>query len=163
MRDRIPKQRRKKSGVRKRTIAVKSLTKNKIEAGWAELGGRPTVQIRRADRPETVGDCFGGSQVNSTRPCPWVSCKYHLYLDVDPETGSMILNFPDLEPWELSHTCALDVAQHGGVTLDEVGELMNLTRERIRQIEIRALTRKVYPALKALGIGSDSDPPTDDE
>lgn len=158
MRDRIPEQRRKKNGVRKRTIAIKSLTKTKLETGWVEIGGRIGSQDTDPDpeRPKTVGDCFGYGAINQKRPCPWVSCKFHLYLDVDPETGSIILNFPDLEPWELTHSCALDVASHGGVTLDEVGSIMNLTRERIRQIEIRALTRKVYPALKAQGIGSES-------
>lgn len=154
VRNRMPAQRRKKTGVRKRTIAIKSLTKNKIEAGWIAIGGRPKNQTLGVLRPQTVGDCFGDGH-NRVRPCPWVSCKHHNYLDVDPDTGSIILNFPDLEPWEISHTCSLDVAALGGVTLDEVGLIMNLTRERIRQIEIRALTRKVYPALKALGLGTE--------
>ena len=75
------------------------------------------------------------------RPCPWVSCKHHLYLDVNPETGSIKINFPDLESWELAETCALDVAERGGITLEEVGEIMNLTRERIRQVEVRGLLK----------------------
>ena len=75
------------------------------------------------------------------RPCPWVACKHHLYLDINPETGSIKINFPDLEPWELKHTCALDVAERGGITLEEVGEIMNLTRERIRQVEVRGLLK----------------------
>jgi len=90
-----------------------------------------------ADRPQTWGDCKSGS--NSVRPCPWVSCKHHLYLDVNPETGSIKINFPDLDPWELKDTCALDVAERGGITLEEVGEIANLTRERVRQIEVRGL------------------------
>jgi DNA-directed RNA polymerase sigma subunit (sigma70/sigma32) len=48
---------------------------------------------------------------------------------------------PDLEPWELKHTCALDVADRGGITLEEIGEVMNLTRERIRQVEVRGLLK----------------------
>jgi hypothetical protein len=75
------------------------------------------------------------------RPCPWVACKHHLYLDINPETGSIKINFPDLEPWELKNTCALDVAERGGITLEEVGEIMNLTRERIRQVEVRGLLK----------------------
>ena len=39
------------------------------------------------------------------------------------------------------HTCALDVAERGGITLEEVGEIMNLTRERIRQVEVRGLLK----------------------
>lgn len=87
-------------------------------------------------RPKTRADC-----VNSARPCVFVSCKYNLYLDVNPETGSIKLNFPDKEIWELPYTCALDVAEKGGITLEEVGDIMNLTRERIRQVETRGLTK----------------------
>lgn len=87
-------------------------------------------------RPRNRADC-----VNSARPCVYVSCKYNLYLDVNPETGSIKLNFPDKEIWELEYTCALDVAEKGGITLEEVGEIMNLTRERIRQLETRGLAK----------------------
>lgn len=87
-------------------------------------------------RPRTRADC-----INGPRPCMFVSCKHNLYLDVNPETGSIKLNFPDKEIWELEHTCALDVAEKGGITLEEVGEIMNLTRERIRQVETRGLMK----------------------
>jgi hypothetical protein len=89
-----------------------------------------------ASRPRTRADC-----INGPRPCLFVSCKHNLYLDVNPETGSIKLNFPDKEIWELEHTCALDVAEKGGITLEEVGEIMNLTRERIRQVETRGLAK----------------------
>ena len=87
-------------------------------------------------KPKTRAECVSGP-----RPCLFVSCKYNLYLDVNPETGSIKLNFPDKEIWELEHTCALDVAEKGGITLEEVGAIMNLTRERIRQVETRGLTK----------------------
>jgi hypothetical protein len=87
-------------------------------------------------RPRSRADC-----VNTPRPCLFVSCKHHLYLDVNPETGSIKLNFPDKEIWELEETCALDVADKGGITLEEVGAIMNLTRERIRQVETRGLLK----------------------
>ena len=73
------------------------------------------------------------------RPCPFVSCSHHLYLDVNPASGAIKLNFPHLEVWEMKETCALDVADRGGITLEEVGEILNLTRERIRQVEVRGL------------------------
>ena len=38
-------------------------------------------------------------------------------------------------------SCALDVAEKGGITLEEVGAIMNLTRERIRQVETRGLLK----------------------
>lgn len=87
-------------------------------------------------RPATRADCVGG-----LRPCPFLGCRYHLYLDVNPETGSVKLNFPDTELHEMAETCTLDVADRQGMTLARVGSLMNLTRERIRQLESQALAR----------------------
>ncbi len=89
-----------------------------------------------ARRPRSRADCAAGQ-----RPCMFISCKHHLYLDVNPSTGSIKLNFPDREVWELDETCALDVADRGGITLEEVGTIMNLTRERIRQVETRGLLK----------------------
>ena len=85
----------------------------------------------RERRPRVWGDCggYGGGA------CPWVGCRYHLYLDVREGTGTIQYNFPGVEPEELEATCALWVAEGGGVTLERVGELLNLTRERARQIE----------------------------
>ncbi len=96
-------------------------------------------QTRReidAARPRSRADC-----ANGPRPCMFITCKHHLYLDVNPSTGSIKLNFPDKEVWELAETCALDVADRGGITLEEVGSIMNLTRERIRQVETRGLLK----------------------
>lgn len=115
---------------RSRTIAMKRLTREELRLG-ALLN--PPVDI---PRPNTRMECE-----NEIRPCPWVACKHHLYLDVNPETGSIKINFPDLEPWEMNETCALDVADRSGITLEEVGEIMNLTRERIRQVEVRGLLK----------------------
>lgn len=87
-------------------------------------------------RPRTRGECVGGE-----RPCPWMSCRYHLALDVDQVRGSIKENFPDRELEELPDTCALDVADRGGLILEDVAERMNLTRERARQLEDQALSR----------------------
>ena len=87
-------------------------------------------------RPSNRSECL-----NMPRPCLYVSCRHHLYLDVNPKTGSIKLNFPDKEVWELGESCALDVAERGGITLEEVGQIMNLTRERIRQVEVRGLEK----------------------
>ena len=51
------------------------------------------------------------------------------------------MNFTDIEVWEMTETCALDVADRGGITLEEVGEIMNLTRERVRQVETAGLAK----------------------
>lgn len=91
---------------------------------------------RDLPRPRTRGGCADGP-----RPCPFVACRYHLYLDVSPSTGTIKLNFPELEVWELAETCALDVADSGAQPLERVSTVMNLTRERIRQIEAVALVK----------------------
>ena len=89
------------------------------------------------ERPRTRGECEGGE-----RPCPFVSCRYHLYLDPSTEKDDSIkLNFPDLEVEQLEHSCALDVADRDGSTLEYVADLLNVTRERIRQIELHALEK----------------------
>jgi hypothetical protein len=87
-------------------------------------------------RPRSRGEC-----AEMERPCPFVSCKYHLYIDVHPVRGSIKVNFPDVEVWDMTDSCALDIADRGGITLEEVGEIMNLTRERVRQLETQGLAR----------------------
>ncbi len=123
---------------RSRTMSRKEMARDLrrrqlVEPDPEEL--RIMEQIERL-RPRTRADC-----VNGPRPCLFVSCKHHLYLDVNPRSGSVKLNFPDKEIWELAHTCALDVADQGGITLEEVGEIMNLTRERVRQVEALGLSK----------------------
>jgi hypothetical protein len=93
-------------------------------------------------RPMTRGDCLSGG-CNGERPCPFVSCKYHLYVDVNPDNGTIKLNFPGLELDQIPETCALDVADRGGITLQEIGRLMLLTRACIQIIEIRARDKLV--------------------
>ncbi|MEY3012792.1 MAG: hypothetical protein RIT45_1527 [Pseudomonadota bacterium] len=117
-------------GARPRTIPARRLTRKEIDEG---ISLADDMDYRR---PRTRSECAEG-----VRPCPFVSCRYHLYLDVNPATGSIKINFPDLEVWEMPHTCALDIAERGGITLEEVGTIMNLTRERIRQVEVAGLDK----------------------
>lgn len=74
--------------------------------------------------PQTRGDCLPGGS-NAARPCRWITCKWYL---------------PRMSP-SPKFTCALDVADLGGMTLEDVGELMGVTRERVRQIEEKASRR----------------------
>jgi hypothetical protein len=121
---------RRKREVRARTISVKRMTKRELEIG------RLLYPENDYEKPRTREECLDGP-----RPCPYVSCKHHLYLDVSARTGAIKLNFPDLEVWDLGESCALDVADRGGTTLEDVGAIMNLTRERIRQVEVKALAK----------------------
>lgn len=121
---------RRKRAVRARTISVKRMTKRELEVG------RLLYPETDYWKPRSRNECAEGP-----RPCPFVSCQRHLFIDVSPRTGAIKLNFPDLEVWEMGESCALDVADRGGTTLEDVGAIMNLTRERIRQVEVKALAK----------------------
>jgi hypothetical protein len=93
------------------------------------------LELFASGRPRTRADCQGG-----LRPCPWASCKYHLMLE-------LLRKDPEAEVTQMTETCALDVADRGGATLEEVGALFRVTDERIRQIQRSAL-RKVRAAME---------------
>ena len=86
-------------------------------------------------RPTSRAQCRTG-----VRPCPWVSCRYNLYLDVRRD-GIVKLNFPDRDPDGMTTSCALDLAEDGPRTLDQVAALMGMSRERARQIEEYAMSQ----------------------
>ena len=125
------------SASKRATIRPKTLSRREMqrEKRRREKAGE-RLEIIPYQRPSTRSECVDGP-----RPCLYVACKYHLYLDVNPETGSVKINFPGIEPWEMAETCALDVAEKGGITLEDVGEILNLTRERVRQVEMDGLTK----------------------
>jgi hypothetical protein len=102
-------------------------------AGGAELRG--ALAEAALARPKVRTHCE-----KSERPCPFVACRFHLFCDVTP-AGGLRFNFPGREVDEIPETCALDVADRGPVTLEEVGRVLNLTRERVRQLETMALER----------------------
>lgn len=104
----------------------------------------PVAYPEGVTRPRTRRDCEGGP-----RPCPWVSCRHHLYVEVR-RAGSLKLYHPDLEVEDLAETCSLDVAERGGMRLQEIGELFGYSRERVRQIEAKAFERLSLPHVRAL-------------
>ena len=125
-----PGRRKRRTRARARTISIRRLSKAELNRG--------REQYPESDywRPASRGDC-----AEMERPCPFVGCKFHLYIDVHPVRGSIKVNFPDVEVWEMTETCALDIADRGGITLEDVGQIMNLTRERVRQLETAGLAR----------------------
>lgn len=86
----------------------------------------PVVQ-----RPRTRGECVDGP-----RPCPWVGCRHHTYLEVNGY-GTITIREGNREPWEVdpATSCSLDVADRGPLTLEQIGEVLHVTRERVRQLE----------------------------
>ena len=129
-----PHARRRRPAVRATTIAVRR----------PHHSDRERVSLAILDevsRPAHRSDCQDGP-----RPCPWVSCRHHLYLDVK-DNGSIKMNFPGSDLDDLVETCSLDVAERDGCRLQEVAEVLNLSKERVRQVEFAALVQ----ASKVLG------------
>jgi len=118
------------------THTIKDMKRQQAAGGVSEEPEDAYTREMRSKRPKTRGDCKDG-----VRPCPWVSCRFHLYLEVNNNTGSMFTPFAEKEPWELAETCSLDVGDQDEHTLEQVAELIGVTRERIRQIQDRALVK----------------------
>lgn len=102
-------------------------------------------------RPRTRAECEGGP-----RPCPFVSCKYNLFLETARRTGTLRINRPGTDPLEMpaEESCALDVADGGAQSQAEVARLLGgVSIEWVRQTEVagRAEMRvRGGPALRAL-------------
>lgn len=103
--------------------------------------GPRSLPVLSERRPRTRGECVDGP-----RPCPWVSCRHHLYLEVtEPQSvpggrwvpSVITSHLGELE--DLPETCSLDVADRGVNTLEQISQLFGVVRERVRQIEAKAL------------------------
>lgn len=93
--------------------------------------------------PRRRGECADGC-----RPCPFVSCAYHLALDVTPEGALRFAHGHEPEDLEaMTQTCALDVADDGCRSVVEVAEMMGISRQQTAQLEATAL-RKLAAAMK---------------
>lgn len=105
---------------------------------WADKDSPLAAEMRR-QRPTRRSECRGGQ-----RPCPWVSCRYHLYLDVDQDNGAIKFNHPDKEPWELEHSCAMDIIEEldeeRHLKLGEIGKLFGVCDQRINELIDASLT-----------------------
>ena len=130
--------------------------------------------------PRTWGECAAVGRGTRENPCAFLTCRWHACVEVDEDTGAYQLHpstagttdgLPDLEA--LPFTCVLAAADAGGIGLEEVGQCFGVTRERIRQIEFKAITgkwpsgtgnpanaiRKRFPRLAELLDESDSNVP----
>ena len=136
--------RRQINGSGERTLRLNRMSKRTLEQLRQEHDGHEDIDY---DRPKTRSDCCEGA-----RPCPFVSCKYNLYLDVSPMTGNVLLNHGARELEDMPATCALDVADahREGLTLEEVGDILGVTRERVRQIQDKAFRKLVHGGALAL-------------
>ncbi len=133
-RARAPETRERHRSRRKRVVRPRTLNLNRESRRERELRQMLFPDTGR-QLPKTRAECS-----EFARPCPYVSCRHHLYLDVTP-TGAIKVIFPDIEVEDMTESCALDVADRGGAKVEEVADAMNLTRERVRQLEAQARAR----------------------
>lgn len=118
-----------------------------LSVGKGEPASDEDLELAEALRPKTRADC-----VRVPRPCPYVSCRYNLYFD-EIFPGLYRSNYSGWDPKVLDrYMCALDYAHEGGMTLEETGQRFRLTRERVRQIEERALDKIRKYAAKTSGL-----------
>jgi hypothetical protein len=84
-----------------------------VEAERRSRGVSVEAWIAAPPPPLTREEC-----ISAERPCPALRCRHHN-----------------------GRTCALDLAELGGMTLGEIALELNVTRERVRQIEGAALRK----------------------
>lgn len=132
--------------MRPRAVSGRTLGRRELERSG--LVDRETLALAYQWRPRTRAHC-----ASVPRPCPYVSCSHNLYLDVT-DSGGIKFNFPDLEPDELpaNASCALDIAERGGVTEEELVPLLNIVRTRVQQLTEQA-SRKLrrLPLVREMG------------
>lgn len=93
------------------------------------------------ERPRTRSDCD-----RVPRPCPFVGCIHNNFLDVQQDGRSLRLNFAEPSDMSSSSSCALDVAELAGRSVDEVARALNISHTRVVQLEARALAKIEGPA-----------------
>jgi hypothetical protein len=80
----------------------------------------------------------GGACRKLPGPCPHTACRFNLTFERRDNRGA--------KPAEIHlpvvrESCALEAAERGGMTLEEVASRFSITRERVRQIELNALAK----------------------
>jgi len=131
---------------------ARSLSARKLSRAEVEQGRRTFyLPMWEDQRPKTRGECRG-----ETRPCPWISCKWHTLIDVR-DNGSLKINFPHVVPKSmgglldgdelllelLEDTCTLDVADRVAagedLSVEQIASRVNLGEERARQLEAKVV------------------------
>lgn len=87
--------------------------------------------------PPTRAECENGP-----RPCPWVNCRYHLWLvegrDMPGRRYGSKTPPSELRPAS-PHTCALDIT--GPLSVKEIAERMGCSERRVQQLLKAVLQR----------------------
>lgn len=93
----------------------------------------PRARDRRLDSfdPPPAGGKPGPRADCPLLPCARVSCQYNLGPAHDTRAGT--------KGYSGQHSCALAAAAAGGMTLEQVGAELGITRQRTEQLQVRAL------------------------
>lgn len=141
---------------RRRTILVGSLRPKKKAQKLLPVIGM------HFEKPISRSDC-----VDAERPCPWVSCRYHMahrlgsghanrptVRDGSEDPHLDILD-PDKWATELPVSCMLDITDRGlPVSADECSEVMGISAHQVRKIAAKAVGRMKAMLRKELDTGS---------
>jgi len=148
-----------------------------------QRGERLPQLSRDPNAPKTRAQC-PPMRADGSRPCPWVGCRYHCFLEVSRPSGGTKVKLrinPQMDEETLHlmpRPCTLDMAEFGAwtpspmskeiqdnMTFEEIGRVFGISRERVRQIEEEALRklRKRAPWLLHLMLTSQHDDPRDTE
>lgn len=104
-------------------------------------------EVRRLPVVEDDGEIMGLEEARELalagrcselpRPCPLVSCRHNLFLDVDDDTGEIEFAHPGKEPNRIDpHTsCAIDVAMRGSQDAEFVADLMGMGPLAFEELE----------------------------
>ena len=92
-----------------------------------------------------IHELTGGACRMLPGPCKHSLCRYHA--DSDDGPGK---NRSQVTPKLRAEACTLDAADERCFTLLEIGQRMGRTRERVRQIELKALKKILtrFPELR---------------
>lgn len=108
----------------------------------------PEANAIQAQRPRTRGDCVDGP-----RPCPWVGCRHHLYLQIK-SNGALCAQ--PVEPWDLRHSCSLDVAEEAeDLRLVDLAEALGVTHQNVSLALEDAVRSFKREAAKIIDPGAD--------
>ncbi len=110
--------------------------------------------LRPVDAPV---DCRIGMPL-AMRPCPWAACRFHLGITTN-KSGSIRIDHGHLDFDKLADTCAIDVAQRGRATQEEVGHQVGISTDWVRATE-RDMRQRM--TRKARAVSSDWSAPDKD-
>lgn len=114
-----------------------TLSMKHLKAQRRHLSVVTPEMVQLAERPRTRGDCVDGP-----RPCPWISCRWHLAID-EQFDGGLKVNWPDEEGEvdlaAMPETCTLDVADRGEAGWEEIGDYLNISRQGAEQVGYSAM------------------------